>query len=402
MSAELAADATGAVHQRDTRAAATTFSLFPFSAAPGPAHKSDAVILLNDGLTATAAAGTQFAWVRCERGVDAGSGCVTWAMRLGKGGGRVYRVGVAASEFRRYSDCGWPRLVWMFQNDAAAADGNQVGEFFDSLCFDQGDLVSMELERKPGAASVLRVGVSGRATREIRDLPAVGVLYPIVCLASDRQTITMMQVPLQPAALRAPALARDASPPASPRSRLLTKRVIFLISDTQTAPGSYAHRSPSVRLSSDCATATVALRSAGGWARAERGVASDCGTVRWMVQLGSDSEGNGRCIMLGVASEEFKSYSAGGSRLKHVWFFQKAATYSDGNKPVYCISPCFDQGDLVTLELERQRGVQSVLRVQVEGRAPQEIRGLPQDGVLYPIVCLLNDRQKVTMVPLPR
>ena len=318
-------------------------------------------------------------------------------MQLGKDGGRVYRVGVAAHAFKSYSDCGWPRRAWVFQNDSAASDGDQVGDFFGPHCFEQGDSVSVVLERRLGVEGVLRVEVSGRLPREIEGLPKDGVLYPIVCLINAQQTITMLPAAtaahLQQAARPSPV----ATPPSSPRARP-TKRVVFPFSHV-TKNGECAHRSPNVTLSFDRLTAAVAKGCAGGWARAECGITSGCGVVRWMVQLCSDREGHGRWLMLGVASERFVRFSACGNRLKHAWFFQKAALCVDGGKPVYCVSPCFDQGDLVTLELERFPGSECVLRIQVAGRTPQEIRGLPQNGLLYPIVCLANDCQSVTMIP---
>ena len=178
--------------------------------------------------------------------------------------------------------------------------------------------------------------------------------------------------------------------------------MIFPFSNATKKSGECAHRCPNVNLTFDCLTATVAKGSSGGWVRAERGIAAGCGVVRWMVQLCADREARGRWHMLGVASEHFSRYSASGCRLQHVWYFQKACMCADGGKPVYFASPCFDQGELVTLELERSPGATGVLRIQAAGKTPQEIRGLPQDGLLYPIVCVVNDQQRVSMVPLRR
>ena len=46
----------------------------------------------------------------------------------------------------------------------------------------------------------------------------------------------------------------------------------------------------------------------------------------------------------------------------------------------------FASGDVVTLELERARGADGVLRARVAGKTPRELKGLRRDGVLYPIV----------------
>ena len=46
-------------------------------------------------------------------------------------------------------------------------------------------------------------------------------------------------------------------------------------------------------------------------------------------------------------------------------------------------------------------GVDGVLRVRVAGKRERELRGLPKDGLLYPIVCLNNNEQSCSMVALP-
>ncbi len=97
-----------------------------------------------------------------------------------------------------------------------------------------------------------------------------------------------------------------ATPPSSPPTKLVA--VVFPFSHV-TKNGECAHRSPNVTLSFDRLTAAVAKGCAGGWARAECGITSGCGVVRWMVQLCSDREGHGRWLMLGVASERFDRFS---------------------------------------------------------------------------------------------
>ena len=56
--------------------------------------------------------------------------------------------------------------------------------------------------------------------------------------------------------------------------------------------------------------------------------------------------------------------------------------------------------DVVIVELEPSPGVDSVLRVRVAGKTPRELRGLPGDSMLYPIVCLRNSLQSYTVVEL--
>ena len=54
----------------------------------------------------------------------------------------------------------------------------------------------------------------------------------------------------------------------------------------------------------------------------------------------------------------------------------------------------------MTVELERAPGVDGVLRVWVAGKTPRELRGLPRDVMLYPIVGLSYE-PSCTMVQPP-
>jgi hypothetical protein len=153
-------------------------------------------------------------------------------------------------------------------------------------------------------------------------------------------------------------------------------------------------------LSDDCDSAVLADFAGCGWVRCERGADAGYSTMRWAVKLGPDDGGN--VFVIGVASEDFVDYSMSpGEDLKQLWMFQNEGMCADGNRTSF--SPCcFNKCDIVTLELERRPGVDSVLRARVKGRTPQEMRGLPESGVLYPIVCVVNDRQRLTMVPPPK
>ena len=150
-------------------------------------------------------------------------------------------------------------------------------------------------------------------------------------------------------------------------------------------------------LSDDHTTATGR-----GWARSAQGFPPECGIVRWRVQLGS--EGGGNVYMTGVVltsderpfAQNFSNYLEVGGNL---CFFQDDAVWRNGTKVEGYFSPgCMQEGDLLQLELER--GVdESVLRLTVDGRPAKEIRGLPSEGVLYPIVHLLNSKQSYTLLP---
>ena len=160
-----------------------------------------------------------------------------------------------------------------------------------------------------------------------------------------------------------------------------------------------AHRARDIVLSCDCVSATAAQMQGGRWVRSRRGVGAGRGLVRWAVLLGKDC--GGQAFRLGVASEAFNAYSQVNFP-EHSWYFRNECAVADGEQQGGSFStPCFDAGDVVTFELQRRAGVDCVLRVRVAGKPPREISGLPKDGMLYPIVCVTNDRQRLAMVPLP-
>jgi hypothetical protein len=141
------------------------------------------------------------------------------------------------------------------------------------------------------------------------------------------------------------------------------------------------------------------------WVISERGVAAGCGVVRWAVKLGFSDKfhrGNaiGRNFCLGVASKNFTEFTE--SSPKQSWFFRNDYMVANGRKDGDVFTPRpFATQDTVTVELERAPGVVGVLRVRVAGKTPREWRGLPSDGMLWPIVCLVHPSQSYTMVALP-
>ena len=59
--------------------------------------------------------------------------------------------------------------------------------------FSEGDVVTVELERRHGQDGVMRVRVAGKAfVRDMTALPRDGMLYPAVCLATKKQSYTMV------------------------------------------------------------------------------------------------------------------------------------------------------------------------------------------------------------------
>ncbi len=149
------------------------------------------------------------------------------------------------------------------------------------------------------------------------------------------------------------------------------------------------HKYSELKLSRDRLTVKWPYGHGYAWARSEWGAAAGCGVVKWALQLGKN--GGDDTFTLGVASEFFSGYTEQDPVLS--WFFQNE--HYDGD------AEPFAAGDVVTVELERAPGVLGVLRVRVAGKTPQELRGLPMDGMLYPIVCLGNMYQKYTMVNVP-
>jgi hypothetical protein len=135
-----------------------------------------------------------------------------------------------------------------------------------------------------------------------------------------------------------------------------------------------------------------------GWARSERGVGAGFGVTRWAIRLGN--EDGGYQYKIGVASADFRDYCAAWP--EHTYFFQQHYVMANGQHVAsYEADKCFAAGHVVTVELERAPGVDGVLSVQVEGYPRREWKGLPRDGMLYPIVCVCSNVQSYTMVALP-
>ena len=158
------------------------------------AHRAAAVVLSPDRLTATLTSNER-AWVRCERGFAPGCGAVKWVVKLGDGdGGMVYILGVVSDAFTEYTRF-YPSGSWCFQNDMIHVDGKQQS-VISSGFFAKGDVVSVELERRPGQDGVMRVRVAGKAPKQdMTGLPRDGMLYPAVCLLNDKQSFTMLPRP---------------------------------------------------------------------------------------------------------------------------------------------------------------------------------------------------------------
>jgi hypothetical protein len=132
----------------------------------------------------------------------------------------------------------------------------------------------------------------------------------------------------------------------------------------------------------------------------EHGVGAGCGVVKWALQLSKKCGGN--VFKVGVSSEGFAGYSEW--RPPHLWYFQDDCMYAPGwQLQGYQFNPPypFTAGDVVTVELKRAPGVDGVMRVRVAGKIARELRRLPRDGVLYPIVGLCNGLQSISTVALP-
>ncbi len=85
---------------------------------------------------------------------------------------------------------------WFFQSGATFVDGKVQGYFFLDAFFSSGDVVTVELERRPGQDGVMRVRVAGKAfVRDMTALPRDGALYPAVCLLNSEQSYSMVAAP---------------------------------------------------------------------------------------------------------------------------------------------------------------------------------------------------------------
>jgi hypothetical protein len=122
---------------------------------------------------------------------------VKWAVKLSKDHGDfVHRAGVVSDKFTRYTQ-GWPKQSWFFQNNGIFVEGELQGDktSMDAF-FSPGDVVTVELERRPGQDGVMRVRVAGKAfVRDMTALPRDGMLYPAVCLGNSKQSCTMVAAP---------------------------------------------------------------------------------------------------------------------------------------------------------------------------------------------------------------
>ena len=121
-----------------------------------------------------------------------------WAVKVSKEhGGGYHRVGVVSDAFTEYTEVYRPLHSWFFQNNAIYVDGKQQGATTSmNAFFSEGDVVTVELERRPGQDGVMRVRVAGKAfVRDMTGLPRDGMLYPAVCLCNSKQSYSMVAAP---------------------------------------------------------------------------------------------------------------------------------------------------------------------------------------------------------------
>ena len=102
-------------------------------------------------------------------------------------------VGVVSDAFTKYTKA-WPKNSWFFRNNAIFVDGELQGDYDEF--FSEGDVVTVELERRHGQDGVMRVRVAGKAfVRDMTALPRDGMLYPAVCFCSIKQSYSMVAAP---------------------------------------------------------------------------------------------------------------------------------------------------------------------------------------------------------------
>ena len=108
----------------------------------------------------------------------------------------MHRVGVVSDAFTGYTEAR-PKKSWYFQNNQIYVDGKWQGGFTSKdVFFSEGDVVTVELERRHGQDGVMRVRVAGKAfVRDMTALPRDGMLYPAVCLCNIKQSYSMVAAP---------------------------------------------------------------------------------------------------------------------------------------------------------------------------------------------------------------
>ncbi len=121
-----------------------------------------------------------------------------WAVKLGKESGgphSVYWLGVVSDAFKEYAANSLsPKKSWSFSNNYIWVDGQRQGDM--GHFFRAGDVLTVELERRPGQDGVMRVRVAGKAfVRDMTGLPRGGMLYPAVRLAHSKQSYSMVAAP---------------------------------------------------------------------------------------------------------------------------------------------------------------------------------------------------------------
>jgi hypothetical protein len=119
---------------------------------------------------------------------------VKWAVKFSEEvAGLPQRVGVVSDAFTQYTAYA-PKQSWIFSNYNAWVDGEQQGS--GGAFFREGDVVTVELERRHGQDGVMRVRVAGKAfVRDMTGLPRDGMLYPAVCLGGKKHSCTMVVAP---------------------------------------------------------------------------------------------------------------------------------------------------------------------------------------------------------------
>ena len=105
-------------------------------------------------------------------------------------------VGVVSDAFTKYTG-GSSKNSWSFTNYGIDVDGKLQGDCtsIDEF-FSEGDVVTVELERRHGQDGVMRVRVAGKAfVRDMTGLPRDCMLYPAVCLLDSKQSYSMVAAP---------------------------------------------------------------------------------------------------------------------------------------------------------------------------------------------------------------
>ena len=366
------------------------------------ACSADGVLLLDGGRTVEWGGGPQAArWARTAQPLrpQTAQQCF-WSLQYNAEPGRssscVGVVGVAVSSFYAGDITDYdPRSLrgfWVFQSDAAWADGSLLGA--RGPLFDDGDTLGLLLDR---AACTLSLYVNGVCLRTISDLPPAD-LVPVVCLLDTQQRYRVV-----PSA----ASASSDAAAAAPASRM-SSRTRGSLPDDESSAAEYA-----LELKWDPASSKGAVLSGGetiargtdgleSWVKADRGISR--GRAYWKLQFDANQpKKTTKKSAVGVISEGFEDMDDYSAHAECSWIFTN--DFSDTSGRAYANGERFRRpntgqlydyySDSIGFLLDADAGL---LGLYAKGRLRMLITGLPRGTTFYPAAVMLDGIQKYEIV----